>query len=80
MAWIRRYLPKYSRQFLFGPRKRFCAHARAVLIDDYDKNIDGFVSAGGQGVLIPRSWNRDAARPMSEALADIQRYGMPGEA
>ena len=41
--WIEKHLPAYKRRFLIGPRKEFCAHPVAVLIDDYDANIEKFI-------------------------------------
>jgi len=59
LKWIQKNLPKYSRQFLIGPPKHFCAHDKAVLIDDRDKNIEDFQFYGGYGILIPRPWNSE---------------------
>lgn len=57
VRWIREHLPDYSRRYLIGPAKEFCAHGRAVLVDDYDVNVDRFREHGGRAVLIPRPWN-----------------------
>jgi 5'(3')-deoxyribonucleotidase len=56
--WIQTNLPGFLHgQFLIGPRKDFCAAPDALLIDDRDKNVDDFRSAGGQAILVPRPWN-----------------------
>jgi len=57
--WIQKNLPEYFRQgrYLIGPGKRYCAKPNAILIDDYDKNIEQFTKAGGWGVLFPAPWN-----------------------
>ena len=55
--WIQKNLPKYSRRYLIGPPKHFCAHDNSVLIDDRDRNVEEFVDAGGYGILLPRPWN-----------------------
>ena len=59
LDWIYRYMPKWlHRQFLFGPRKYFCAKRDALLIDDSDENIRLFCLHGGQGISMPRPWNK----------------------
>ena len=58
LRWIRRHLPEYSRRFLFGPRKEFCAGTPShLLIDDHEANVKGFREAGGTAILFPRPWN-----------------------
>lgn len=57
LIWIERHLPQFRRQFLFGPRKQFCAAPNHVLIDDHDDNARNFTAAGGKGFLYPRPWN-----------------------
>ncbi len=87
MRWIRQYLPQYSRQFLMGPRKEFCARDDHWLIDDADHNINAFRKAGGQTCLVPRVWNSlhsERTVPyLSEALrfpknpSELQRTHIP---
>jgi 5'(3')-deoxyribonucleotidase len=58
LEWIHAVLPKWlHRQFLIGPVKHFCARPGTLLIDDADRNIDGFRLHGGEGLLVPRPWN-----------------------
>ena len=57
MRWLETKLPRYARRYLCGPRKEFCAHSQATLVDDNDGNIDGFKKNGGNGILLPRPWN-----------------------
>jgi len=57
MRWIQKNLPKYSRQFLVGKAKHYCANENSILIDDADHNIDTFKSSGGKAILVPRLWN-----------------------
>lgn len=59
MYWIQREVPDFSRRFLIGPAKEFCAHNGAFLIDDSDHNVDLFKETGGDGILVPRLWNRN---------------------
>lgn len=58
LDWINKHIPQYSRSFLFGPQKHFCAHIDNVLIDDKDENVDDFIRHGGRAFLLPRHWNR----------------------
>jgi len=59
VKWIQKNLSHYKRQFLIGPPKQFCAHDKAVLIDDKDRNISDFQFHGGYGILVPRAWNSE---------------------
>jgi 5'(3')-deoxyribonucleotidase len=72
MAWIRKHLPDYRRRFLVGPAKEFCAAPDHLLIDDYQRNIDRFCGAGGQGLLFPAPWNdlhaQDAVAAVEQVL------------
>lgn len=56
-TWIRRNLPEFIDRFLIGHTKEFVAAPHALLIDDYDHNVDAFCAAGGQAFLLPRPWN-----------------------
>lgn len=59
LEWISRNSPEFMhRQYLIGPRKRFCAHPEALLIDDNDANVDSFRAHGGKAITVPRPWNR----------------------
>lgn len=70
LEWIHNFCPKWlHRQFLVGPRKRFCAHSEALLIDDADKNVDEFRDWGGRALLVPRPWNSAAGLNTGEVLA-----------
>jgi len=60
LEWINRVMPKWAhRQYLIGPRKRFCADPHTLLIDDSDDNKKAFESAPrfGRCLLVPRPWN-----------------------
>ena len=58
LEWIHNFCPRWlHRQFLVGPRKQFCAHGEALLIDDADKNVAAFREWGGNALLVPRPWN-----------------------
>lgn len=81
MDWIREHLPQYSRQFLIGPVKHFCAHDRAVLIDDSEDNCNAFNKAGGDIVLLPRPWNFLRGVKIEDTMNFVRsNYDLGGEA
>lgn len=51
LLWINKHLPKYKKQYLFGPTKW---SVRGILIDDYDLNISMHKHPA---CLVPRPWN-----------------------
>lgn len=57
VTWIQEHLPKYARKFCITPCKELLAHSGALLIDDYDRNVDRFRGNGGNAILLPRRWN-----------------------
>jgi len=60
MMWVNDNLPTYlKRTIITQAPKHLLAEPGTLLIDDKNQNIDGFIKAGGQGILVPRSWNRD---------------------
>ncbi len=76
-AWIKKHFPKYSRQFLIGPAKHFCAHNNSLLVDDSDRNCEDFAKAGGCVCLYPQPWNKArgnvpiAVEVLAKSLADF---------
>lgn len=57
LRWIDKHFPQFSRRFLFGTQKQFCAGPDHLLIDDWEHNVESFRAAGGHAVLFPRPWN-----------------------
>lgn len=58
VLWIRHHFPQFLNRFLIGSAsKAFCAAENTVLIDDHEKNVEAFTSAGGNGFLMPAPWN-----------------------
>jgi hypothetical protein len=60
LVWLQRHLGHDFRSFLVGPDKASCARFGAVLIDDREGGCNEFVRAGGQAIVFPRIWNRNA--------------------
>ena len=58
MDWIEKNVPKWRRSFLIGPGKHKIAGPGKLLIDDYDKNVDEWVTHGGRAIQVPRAMNR----------------------
>ena len=78
MMWINDNLPVYlKRTIITQASKSFLARPDALLIDDKNENIEEFVAAGGQGLLVPRHWNRgykqadNAANVVRESLENL---------
>lgn len=63
MESIKKNYPMFSERTIFASAKEFLAGPNRILIDDGDKNILAFNKAGGQGVLVPRMWNKGHAWP-----------------
>jgi len=61
LTWIQEHLGKNRRKqaLITGADKKIFAGPDTLLIDDRDKNIEEFIAAGGQGLLVPRPWNID---------------------
>jgi len=57
MRWARTHAPEVTVHLT--DRKESLSRPGAVLIDDYDKNVDDFIEhgKGGYGVLFPQKWN-----------------------
>lgn len=64
VMWLRKHFPYFAENanFMFGKGKHFCAHPDAVLIDDFDKNVEAFREHNGKAFLVPRPWNADYAQ------------------
>ena len=61
MMWINDNLPIYLGYTIITSRevpKHLLARSDVLLIDDKDENVEEFIGAGGQGLLVPRPWNR----------------------
>ncbi len=58
VRWVQANIPELlPRMIISSAPKHLLANGDSLLIDDKDKNIDGFRLAGGRGVLVPRPWN-----------------------
>jgi len=66
MKWMQANRPVPPEQLIITKRKDACADDTSLLIDDSDKNINAFVKAGGNALLVPRPWN---------SLHGIDTYG-----
>jgi hypothetical protein len=54
--WLHRYLGPIENIIMMKDKWRL-AHPGAYLIDDSDKNYNKFIRAGGNGFLLPQTWN-----------------------
>ncbi len=60
VEWVNRYLSLYNKRLIISTApKSLLAGPDTLLIDDKDENIEEFRAAGGQGILVPRPWNKN---------------------
>ncbi len=73
--WIRENMPEkfLKNTIMLQGSKAQLAGPGTLLIDDKDQNIEEFRAAGGQGILVPRPWNKDA-HLASQTLGIVKRY------
>jgi 5'(3')-deoxyribonucleotidase len=66
--WIERNLPSFFKKghYILTPAKWACASKGTVLIDDSNRNYEGFYKAGGHAILYPQPWNIAGAVPEKE--------------
>lgn len=57
VLWVHKHYPSMSKRLILTRAKYLCACKDSVLLDDWDKQINEFRSAGGSAILIPRAWN-----------------------
>lgn len=60
MLWLKKHMPDYQNRTIllqFGVLKSQLAKPNTLLIDDKTEAVEGFMVAGGQGLLVPRPWN-----------------------
>lgn len=70
--WVKNQLSSlYNQTILLKAPKELLAKPDTLLIDDRDKNIEGFCAAGGHAILVPRPHNvmRDFADVSVEILS-----------
>lgn len=58
MAWLQRFTgDRALRDVVITPRKELLARPRSILIDDLERNVRKFRTAGGQAILFPAPYN-----------------------
>ena len=79
--WVRRELPQLVKRFWPGSTKGFMGSPGHVLIDDSDHNVEGFAASGGNGILMPRPYNKgahlvkaDGTSPVSYVVERLEFY------
>lgn len=60
VAWLRQYgfLEKSVNDYMLGPHKELMARPNTILIDDSDRNVENFITAGGNAITFPQKWNK----------------------
>lgn len=58
IQWLQKWKGAEFRDYVIIPRrKHLLARPGVVLIDDHDKHINGWISAGGTAITFPQPWN-----------------------
>lgn len=60
ILWVDKHVPVFNKHLIITRApKSLLAGPDRLLIDDKDQNIEEFITAGGQGILVPRPWNKN---------------------
>ena len=57
LKWLQARFGRKFRDYIFTAHKQQLASPSALLVDDYERNVEGFLEAGGSAVLFPQPWN-----------------------
>lgn len=58
VKWLKSHFGYSFDRFALTPHKHIFAQPDVLLIDDRDSNVEGFVEAGGDGIVFPAYHNR----------------------
>lgn len=74
VLWVYDNMPAFVKRLIItqAPKSIF-AGPDSLLIDDKDENIEEFIAAGGQGILVPRPWNKDS-HLASQTVKIVKKY------
>lgn len=74
--WIEKNLPEYHDhgRYIFTSKKTLLSRPGRILIDDAEHFIDPWIKAGGIGILVPRSWNRNRNQNTLDWVICAVRY------
>lgn len=59
LLWLKKHYTEIykEKRYLLGSCKEYCAHPKAILIDDKNENVLAWNERGGRGILVPQPWN-----------------------
>lgn len=57
LEWLREFIDP-NVEYMMGRKKSLMTSSGNLLIDDSDANVESFVCAGGEALLMPRLWNK----------------------
>lgn len=74
-SWVKRTFPKYAKKLFLGSDKSEHADRSSILVDDYDRNVESFRSAGGFAFLVPRPWNSKRSQCVNGNFDSSEVFG-----
>ena len=76
LKWLQARFGRKFRDYIFTAHKQQLASPSALLVDDYERNVEGFLGAGGSAVLFPQPWNsnHDIEDRLEYALAQAREW------
>lgn len=57
IKWLQKQFNYNFTDYIMTPHKELLASKDSILIDDYPKNVEDFIKAGGKAILFPQFWN-----------------------
>ena len=57
VLWFQRLFGMDFRDYILTAKKEDCASPDAILIDDFEENVEAFADRGGHAILLPQRWN-----------------------
>ncbi len=67
--WLRKHkFMGNTNSYQIGPMKCLNARSGAILIDDYDVNVDNYRVAGGRAITFPQAWNSEGVKDRVEHI------------
>ena len=74
--WVERYYPEFAKRIIFASAatKQFIAGPGKLLIDDRYSNCEEWSALGGNAILMPQPWNRNAG--LAEEAVETVKFAL----